>query len=213
MHNGVALLLQKKPIDINVTLLPDMDDCRYLEARMDTGIVYITVYVPQGQKIGSEKFTYKLRFLAALLTRLQDLLSQNLHVVLLGDLNLTPTDQDTFNPDSKEWLTDCMNTPKERGWFQSVLTLGYQDAFRVLHPDVRRYTWWRSFKQNWSFLKGFRLDYILIPTTIPPTALLRCSILASYRYLDNPSDHAPLLLTYRYDPPEFPPTTTDFEEL
>jgi exodeoxyribonuclease-3 len=94
-----------------------------------------------------------------------------------------------------------MNTPEERGWFQSVLTLGYQDAFRVLHPDVRRYTWWRSFKQNWSFLKGFRLDYILIPTTIPTTALLRCSILASYRYLDNPSDHAPLLLTYRYDPP------------
>jgi exodeoxyribonuclease-3 len=132
-----------------------MDDCRYLEARMDTGIVYITVYVPQGQKIGSEKFTYKLRFFAALLTRLQDLLSQNLHVVLLGDLNLTPTDQDTFNPNSKEWLTDCMNTPKERGWFQSVLTLGYQDVFRVLHPDVRRYTWWQSFKQNWSFLKGF----------------------------------------------------------
>jgi exodeoxyribonuclease-3 len=92
MHNGVALLLQKKPIDINVTLLPDMDDCRFLEASMDTGIVYITVYVPQGQKIGSEKFTYKLRFLAALLNRLQDLLSQNLHVALLGDLNLTPTD-------------------------------------------------------------------------------------------------------------------------
>jgi exodeoxyribonuclease-3 len=69
---------------------------------------------------------------------LQDLLFQNLHVVLLGDLNLTPTDQDTFNPNSKEWLTDCMNNPEERGWFQSVLTLGYQDIFRVLHPDVRQ---------------------------------------------------------------------------
>ena len=155
MHNGVALLLQKKPVAINVTLLPDMDDCRYLEAQMDTGIVYVTVYVPQGQKIGSDKFIYKLRFLAALLTRLQDLLAQKFHVVLLGDLNLTPTDQDTFNPTSKEWLTDCMNTPEERGWFQSALQLGFQDTFRVHHPDLRRYTWWRSFRQTWSFVKGF----------------------------------------------------------
>ena len=87
-NNGVAMLLHDKPLNVNMDLIPAVQDCRYIEATMQNGLTYITVYVPQDQKTGSLAYIYKLRFLTALLHR----------VVLLSDFNILPTDFDMFNP-------------------------------------------------------------------------------------------------------------------
>ena len=134
------MLLRDKPLNVNMDLIPAVQDCRYIEAAMENGLTYITVYVPQGQKIGSLAYIYKLRFLTALLQRVQLLRSQLQHVVLLGDFNILPTDLDMFNPNSKDWLTDCMITPEERGWFKDLVATEYTDIYRALHPSVCRFT-------------------------------------------------------------------------
>ena len=102
MNNGVAMFLKTEPIRISTILLhDDQQDCRYIEVEMSDNTVYINVYVPQGQKVGSEKYDYKLKFIKALRDRVE-LLDKSCHVVLLGDINIASTDDDMYNPGLKE---------------------------------------------------------------------------------------------------------------
>ena len=119
MNNGVAMFLKTEPIRISTILLhDDQQDCRYIEVEMSDNTVYINVYVPQEQKVGSEKYHYKLKFMKALRDRVEQL-DKTCHVVLLGDINIAATDDDMYNPGHKEHKILFLCTSEERRFIQT----------------------------------------------------------------------------------------------
>jgi len=200
MNNVVAMFLKAEPIKTSTILLQDEpQDCRYIEAEMNDNTVYINFYIPQGQKIGSEKYFYKLKFMKALYERIKEL-GKTSHVVLLGDINIAATDEDMYNPGHKEHKVLCLCTQEERQFYTNMLALGFKDAYRVMHPGQKYYSWWKCFKKLWAMSRGYRLDYVFLPETVQHNHLIRSVILASYRYHSAPSDHAPVLVTYYQQP-------------
>jgi hypothetical protein len=166
---------------------------------MSDNTVYINVYVPQGQKVGSEKYHYKLKFMKALKDRVE-LLDKSCHVVLLGDINIAARDDDMYNPGHKEHKVLCLCTPEERQFYTDMLELGFKDIYREMHPGQKRYSWWKCFKKLWAMSRGYRLDYVFLPSTVERIHYVRSVILASYRYNTAPSDHAPVLVAYFQQP-------------
>jgi hypothetical protein len=135
----------------------------------------------------------------ALRERIEEL-GKTCHVVLLGNINIAATDEDMYNPGHKEHKVLCLCTPEERQFYTDMLALGFKDAYRVMHPGQKYYSWWKCFKKLWAMSRGYRLDYVFLPETVQQNHLIRSVILASYRYHSASSDHAPVLVTYYQQP-------------
>ncbi|CAO5678839.1 MAG: Exodeoxyribonuclease III [Holosporales bacterium] len=190
-YNGVAILSHKKAEDIVLGIDHFEDDqARYIEAVIGTKR-FVSVYVPNGSDMGSEKFEYKLDFLNSLTAHLKRLLTYKEEVIIGGDFNIAPTDLDVYDPKKWEGQTICSN--KERLAFQKILNLGYIDAFRDFNPKSREFTWWDyrggSFKKD----EGLRIDHFLLS---PEAAdcVKKIYIDKTPRSLEKPSDHTPVVL-------------------
>ena len=138
--NGVALLSRIGTIHETQRGLPgEADDVqsRYIEAAIG-GVIVAGLYLPNGNPRPGPKFDYKLRWFDRLAARAQELIDSNLPVVLLGDFNVMPTEQDVYKPE--RWLDDALFAPEVRAaWFRLV-EQGWTDAIRALHPDETIYT-------------------------------------------------------------------------
>lgn len=189
-RNGVAILA-RSPIEDVVRQLPgDPDDpeARYIEAVV-RDVRVASVYVPNGTAIGSERFAYKLAFFDRLRAHLQAMLAYDEAFVIGGDFNVAPTPLDVYDHAELDG-TVCYHAD-ERAKFRSLLHLGLYDAFRVLEPQTRCYSWWhyqgRSFKAN----QGLRIDHLLLsPQAVD--RLQACAIDDRVRAGKAASDHAPV---------------------
>jgi exodeoxyribonuclease-3 len=193
--NGVALL-SKLPFDeVHPRLPGDSDDvqARYLETviSVPTGVLrLINIYLPNGNPFGSEKFVYKLAWMARLKERVKALLTYEEQMVVAGDFNVIPTPEDVYNP--SVWLNDALFRPETRAQFQALVNLGLTDAFRACHDEPHRYTFWDyqagAFQKN----QGLRIDHILLS---PQAAdrLKACEIDSAPRSWEKPSDHVPII--------------------
>ena len=139
-YNGVAIL-SRAPIKVIHTELPGAPEtqmnmpfvqARYLEVQTTQGWHVINIYAPNGNPLGTEKFDYKLAWLAALQTRLQTLMANNIPFVILGDFNIIPTDIDCRNPD--EWRNDALFQPQPKQWYQTQLNSGSNRCLACLAP-------------------------------------------------------------------------------
>ena len=186
-YNGVAIISRAPAEDI-ICEIPGLDDPqRRLLAANIGDIRIVNVYIPNGQEIGSEKYAYKLRWLAALKALLQEELATHPKLILLGDYNIAPEDVDVHNP--KRWQGKIMCSNEERAVFRGLLELGLVDVVRNLHPSEPMHSWWdyrlNAFQRGW----GIRIDHILSTSGL---SFAKAGVDTRMRAKERPSDHAPV---------------------
>ena len=193
-YNGVAIL-SRRPLEDVTPRLPggDSDDhARYLEAIVpgEQGTVRVaSIYAPNGNPIGTEKFTYKLGWLERLTARAKALLTLEEPLALMGDYNIIPEPDDVWDP--KAWMGDALFQPESRAALRRLEYLGLTDAFRVCHAEPHQYTFWDYQAGAWQKDHGIRIDHILLS---PQAAdrLKGSGIDKHVRSWDKPSDHVPV---------------------
>jgi exodeoxyribonuclease-3 len=161
-YNGVAALA-RVPFAVTHRALPGLpaDDAqaRYVEVAAE-GIACIGIYLPNGNSGGPEGFAYKLRWMEALRARAAALLAADTPLVIAGDFNVCPTDED-LAPGALA-PGDALLRPESRARFRSLLWLGLTDAVRTLHPGERVYTFWDYQAGAWHRDAGLRIDHVLL---------------------------------------------------
>jgi exodeoxyribonuclease III len=205
-YNGVAIL-SKYPMDEVTRGLPQaatlaaLSDeqaaqARYIEASISvpSGALRVaSIYVPNGQEIGCDKFVFKLKFLAHLRAHAHALLAFEEPIILGGDYNVAPYAADVYDAAALDGSV-CYHAD-ERDALRSILHLGYMDAFRALHPDAaQRYSWWDYRGGGYANNKGYRIDHLLC-NPLATDALQACEIDETPRGWEKPSDHAPVIAT------------------
>ncbi|MGI8595047.1 MAG: exodeoxyribonuclease III [Solirubrobacteraceae bacterium] len=163
------------------------DEARWVEATV-AGLRVASVYVPNGRAVGSEAFAQKLAFLEAMAARTPVL------DVLVGDMNVCPTDLDVYDPAAFVGSTHV--TEEERARLRAVLEAGgLLDAFRTLHADEPGFTWWDYRQGHFHRKMGLRIDLALVRRSLADR-LVSCGIDRAFRKGPKPSDHAPLLVEW-----------------
>ena len=135
------------------------EQARYLEATID-GVRFATIYLPNGNPVETEKFPYKLSWMDRLKARAAALLESEMPVVLAGDYNVVPHDEDVHDPVG--WADDALCQPASRQRFREILNLGYADAFRLFNTAPHRYSFWDYQGGAWHKDHGVRIDHLLL---------------------------------------------------
>ncbi len=190
-YNGVAILSRGEPENV-ATAIPNFDDPqKRVIAATVSGIRIICAYVPNGESIESEKFKYKLDWLARFTAWLKKELTQNDKLALLGDYNIAPEDRDVHDP--KVWEGKVLFSEPEKMAFRDLLTLGLIDSFRLFDQPEKSFSWWdyrmNGFKRN----LGLRIDHILLSPVLADNCK-SCFIGREMRAKERPSDHAPVVV-------------------
>ncbi|WP_354687924.1 exodeoxyribonuclease III [Cupriavidus necator] len=188
--NGVAILgRDTEPVEVRRGLPGDPDDShsRYLEAAVH-GVLVGCLYLPNGNPQPGPKFDYKLAWFERLIEHAQELFDGGHPVVLAGDYNVVPTDDDIYNP--RSWRKDALLQPESREAYARLLAQGWTDALRARYPDERIYTFWDYFRQHWQTDSGLRIDHLLLSADLAPR-LRDAGVDRWVRAEDHPSDHAP----------------------
>lgn len=197
-RHGVALL-SKLPHRVERTELPGDgadDQARYIEAVIDLPdaphgrpLRVASIYLPNGNPVDTEKFTYKLAWMDRLAAHARELLKREEILVLGGDYNVCPTDADVFDPAAM--ADDALCRPETRQRYRALTHLGLVDAYHALHPEGHRYTFWDYQAGRWPRDEGLRIDHLLLS---PQAAdlLEDCDIDRDPRKQEKPSDHTPI---------------------
>ena len=191
-YNGVAII-SKLPITDVVKNNPLFDDPqqRILAATID-GVRVVCAYVPNGQSVGSEKYEYKLGWLAAFHDWIKQEAALHPQLAVVGDYNIAPEDRDVHDPAAWEGLVHV--SEKERAALARLLDIGLTDAYRLFDQPEKSFSWWDYRGLGFRLNKGLRIDHILLS----PALVARCSacvIDRAPRKLEQPSDHAPVIAT------------------
>ena len=198
-YNGVALISREPLQEVSLGFTPvledavgDLDDQKRLIRGSLKGITIVNVYVPNGSEVGSDKYSYKLRWLLGLQHYLAALLEEDpsLRLVLCGDYNIAPSDEDIY--DAKK-AGQIMASDLERQALTQIAALGLQDAFRKINPDPGHYSWWDYRSGGFPRNRGWRIDHHFVSSALYPD-VRDCQIDVDPRGADQPSDHAPVIL-------------------
>lgn len=193
-YNGVAIL-SKHPLEDILIGLPheSSGQARYIEA-FTGGVRVASVYVPNGQTVGSPAYTMKLAFFEHLRHHVSRTLHPQESFILGGDFNVAPTDRDVYDPE--KWRGHVLVSEPERYGFRQVIEAGLTDAEPHLHPHPTEppYTWWDYRTGGWRRNHGLRIDHLLVsPHAL--TSLRECGVDRLFRGRERPSDHAPVWCT------------------
>lgn len=194
--NGVAVLARgADPVERQRGLAGDPDDAhsRYLECEID-GLVVASIYLPNGNPCPGPKFDYKLRWMERLEARARDLLASELPVVLAGDYNVIPNDDDVFSVHAM--ASDALMQPESRGAYRALVAQGWTDSLRVRHPRGGIWTFWDYQAGAWQRDAGFRIDHLLLSPAVADR-LQDAGVDRDYRGREKTSDHAPTWVTIR----------------
>jgi exodeoxyribonuclease-3 len=186
-YNGVATLTRRAPERVFHGLKPGVDeeDDRILQTVVD-GIAIVNTYVPQGYKVGSEKYAFKLLWFERVRQYFEDWLDPNKPAVWLGDVNVAPEPIDVYHPDRR--VNDVDFHIDARTAYKRAVSWGFVDVFRKLHPDRVQYTYWDYFRNalqnNW----GWRIDHILVTEPLAARCTA-CDVDMKPRLAEGASDH------------------------
>jgi exodeoxyribonuclease-3 len=196
-YNGVAILSKLEFAD-PLTQLPgdDGDVERRMLAVTVSGARIINVYAPNGQALGSSKYSYKLDWYRRLRAYLDSASSPDKDVLICGDFNIAPEDRDVWDPE--KWRGQVLFSEPEKDALKNLMAWGLVDSFRLHRSEGGLYTWWDyragAFHRGW----GLRIDHILVSNSLAK----RCTsveIDRNERKGEKPSDHAPVIASF--DPP------------
>ncbi|WP_440053249.1 exodeoxyribonuclease III [Pseudoalteromonas sp. T1lg65] len=206
-HYGVALLSKKPAKSIQKGFATDTEES---QKRMITGVFCsdsgqeVTImngYFPQGDNINHEtKFPYKRQFYADLMGHLNDFADPLSNLVVMGDINISPTDLDIGigEQNRKRWLKTgkCSFQPEEREWLKTLLDWGFKDTFRELTPEATdKYSWFDYRSKGFDDNRGLRIDVILATQPLMEKCV-ESDIDYELRGIEKPSDHAPIWATF-----------------
>jgi len=192
-YNGVAILSRTPLRDVTRNIPGFADESsRVIAASLDApggALRLINGYFVNGQALGTEKFAYKMAWLAALNRQVVAELSAHPRLMLVGDFNITPEDRDSYDPVG---LAETIHhsTP-EREQFQALLALGLVDSFRLFEQPEKSYSWWDYRMLGYQKNRGLRIDHILVSQALQG-AVKACTIDRTPRKWKQPSDHAPV---------------------
>ncbi len=189
-YNGVAILSRNTGSEV-ITAIPGFPDAqkRVLAATIDR-VRVICVYVPNGESVESEKYQYKLRWLAALNAWLKDELARFPRLAVLGDYNIAPEDRDVHDPAA--WEGKVLFSKPERDAFNTLLAAGLRDSFRLFEQPEKSFTWWDYRMNAFRRKMGLRIDHILLSGELA-NVCTACTIDVEPRKAERPSDHAPVI--------------------
>lgn len=194
-YNGVAII-SKHPIeDLQKNFPDDKEDApRRLIAGTINGIRIVNVYVPHGTKFGSDKFAFKLDWIA----RLRKYFDTNFDLadwlLLVGDLNVAPHEMDVWNP--RYWQDRMHFTKPEREAIHDLKRWGFVDIFRQINDEEKAYSWWSNFHHDFEKNRGLRIDHIWASPDLADNCT-DCWIDKKPRGLERPSDHAPVVAEFK----------------
>jgi exodeoxyribonuclease-3 len=193
-YNGVAIL-SKGSLEGVHTACPQIDseDARFIAGYYE-GILVASVYVPNGQEVGSPKYSQKLTFLRGLRAYLADLRRETDRVVVGGDFNVAPFWADVHP--GGQGREEILTSLPEREALRLFLTDGWVDALRALHPEgtptgEALYSWWDYRARGFEANRGFRIDHLLVSPVVGDS-LLGAGVDTEPRGWERPSDHAPV---------------------
>ncbi|MEP0320650.1 exodeoxyribonuclease III [Bauldia litoralis] len=194
--NGVAIL-SKLPIDEISRGLPGDDEdvqARFIEAVFSVkggAIRVASLYLPNGNPIGSEKLAYKYAWMDRLEAYAKAHLAAEETFVMAGDYNVIPEPEDARHPEN--WRDDALFQPETRQRFRRLLNLGLTDAFRACTTEPGHYSFWDYQAGAWQRNNGIRIDHHLLS---PPAAdrLVSAMIDKRTRGWEKPSDHVPVVI-------------------
>lgn len=196
-YNGVAIL-SKHRIEEFVRGVPGLDHehARYIEAVIaapDGPVRVASIYAPNGNPIGTEKFQFKLSFMEALRAHLGGLLQQEERFVIAGDYNVIPREVDCVNP--ANWATDALFQPETRAAYRALLNLGLTDAYMQADGASHKYTFWDYQAGAWQRDNGIRIDHLLL-SPLAADKLESVEIYKAARGMEKASDHVPISATF-----------------
>jgi exodeoxyribonuclease III len=200
--NGVAILARgRQPQETRRQLPGDAEDAhsRYIEATID-GMLVGCLYLPNGNPAPGPKFDYKLKWFERLNRHAKELVAHEEPVVLAGDYNVIPSELDAYKPE--RWVKDALFFPESRAAYQKLLTQGWTDALRKLHPNESIYTFWDYFRNAFARNAGIRIDHLLLNARADKM-LVAAGVEREVRGWDKTSDHAPTWITLA-DKPNVP---------
>ena len=192
-YNGVALLSTLPLADVEYGI-PGFDDPqRRVIAATVGGVRVVNVYVPNGQAVGSEKYGYKLGWLARLKDYVAAALENNERFAIVGDYNIAPEDRDVHDP--AKWEGSVHVSPAEREALAALLGTGLVDVFRLFEQPPGTFSWWDyrmgAFRRN----HGLRIDHVLASRALAGSCI-GCHVDRTPRSWERPSDHAPVVATF-----------------
>jgi exodeoxyribonuclease III len=199
--NGVAILARNYTPVVTRTSLPGNSNskdhqakdhqARYIEAAVQ-GVLITSIYLPNGNPQPGPKFDYKLAWFERLIAHAAELMASGAPVVLAGDYNVVPTPQDIYPTRSLD--TNALIQPESRQAFARLLSQGWTDAMRKLHPEGPLWTFWDYKFERWQKDKGMRLDHFLLSPNLSDR-LVDGGVDRWARGQENASDHAPTWIT------------------
>jgi len=193
-YNGVAILSRQSGRDV-IRNIPGFEDPqqRVITSTFELcgqQVRVVNAYCPNGQSLDSDKYQYKLQWFEAFRNWLEREMQSHGNLVVVGDFNIAPADEDVHNPD--RWKGQVLVSEPERAAWRAICELGLADAFRLFEQPEKSFSWWdyrlNAFKRN----AGLRIDHILLTESLA-TRCKSCTIDKETRANEQPSDHAPVL--------------------
>lgn len=201
-HYGVALLTKQQPLAVRKGFPTDGEDAqkRMIMADLETPFGVLTVlngYFPQGENRSHKtKFPAKEKFYADLQNYLETELKPKNPIVIMGDMNISPTDLDIGigEPNRKRWLREgkCSFLPEEREWLESLHNYGLVDTFRAMNPSADdKFSWFDYRSKGFDDNRGLRIDLVLASKPLAERCV-ETGIDLEIRAMEKPSDHSPV---------------------
>ena len=195
-YNGVAILAKSPIEDVHRGLPGDESDeqARYMEGTVFGSVRVASIYLPNGNPIDGEKFTYKLAWMDRLYRHIQACLATEETYVFGGDYNVIPTDDDVY--DAKAFAKDALTQPGSRARFQAIKHLGLTDAFRTFNHATHQYSYWDYQRGAWQKDNGLLIDHLLLSSQAADR-LDSAGIDREPRGREKASDHTPVWCSLR----------------
>lgn len=193
-YNGVAVAFRGRQFRNLATALPGSEDPqKRVLCVADDELCFLNIYVPNGSEVGSDKYAYKLDWLARLQTYVDQLRQQYRQLIVVGDFNIAPDDRDVHDPEA--WRGRVLFSEPEKQAFRDLTGLGLVDCYRLFEQPQADFSWWdyraNGFKRN----RGLRIDHILASQTLARRCI-GCHIDKTPRAGERPSDHAPVVASF-----------------
>lgn len=195
-YNGVAII-SKYPL---FNIIKNFDDefakleSRYIQASVEINnriYTFASIYVPNGTSVGHEKYYKKINFFDNLFKYIYNFRNDN--YCIGGDFNVAPFDIDVYSPIKMQNTLSFTEIEKQK--FRSILNSGFSDTFRILHPDIQKFSWWDYRSKSLENNTGLRIDMILTSSSFT-NKLHYTNLYKKYRHQEKPSDHIPIFASF-----------------
>ena len=196
-YNGVSILSKNRIKDISKNLPGDtFKQARIISAKIiikKKSIDLINIYVPNGNPVDTDKYTYKKKWLDLFISFIEKKIKKKTPLIICGDFNVIPEEEDAYN--HEKYLNDALFRIEIRKKYRKLINLGLNDIFRIFNKKKNQYTFWDYQKGSWQKNNGLRIDHILVSNDLIEI-VKKVEINSKIRNQTKPSDHVPVECTF-----------------